>query len=687
MHNDNNILIEIYSEEIPAQLINKIQLIAGDVVKSVVNNYNLPNNCVIKSFVSARRIVVSIGNIPNDIKTNEIKTKGPKISSHENAIDGFLKKFNILKSDSRLCIYDDYYYFHQKESFINIDIILDAIMQDIICHISKKMPVKMDWHSSVSIPWIRPIRNILCIFNDKIIDFEYCGIKSTNFTFGNRNLAEMKQIFPKSRDDYFSQMRNQYVILDNNERMDFLFNQIDNYEKEFNIKISSNNNLLNEICGIFEYPELFISEIPEKFLSLPKCIIQNFLEKNQKYIIFNDKNENISQYIGICLEVFDKDKTLALNGHSKVINARLNDALFLYEKDKSVSIAERKEMLKKIEFHKDFGSIEKRIETMNKIAVNLSSSTILLQNDNLKNLYQAIEYSKLDLTTNIVQEFPELQGIIGCHYAKDFWNLSEEVAAYIKDQYKLSFDEKCDFLPALFSVMEKIDYISNLWSCGVKATSSSDPFGFKQKAIAIINILIKFEINIDIYYFLHHNEGVILKEVFQFIAKRFEVFLCEKLDDFNANDFTDELSDGYIFNHIFINGHRNIGHFYQEFLHFKNWQKTNGEAVSQLLKRLKGFLMSDWCHEYNNIDSINNNDYIYKFDNYKISSTDLMNAFSGSGVENARTQINFIDAINSFLDNNILINRDDREDIIKQLYSIDAKIRKAIFKSLFEFQK
>ncbi|AAZ68055.1 glycine--tRNA ligase subunit beta [Ehrlichia canis] len=482
------LLFECLSEEIPPEMQNSAYLYINSYIKKELNRYNI-NFKSIEVFVTPNRLTLYVNNIVNSSSNNLLKRKGPKVSADKIAIEGFLKKVNKKISDLIICKVgnDEFYY---AEISNNIEINTENIISSIIENMLTNFPwdKKMRWGTG-NTHWIRPIINIMCILDGKVLPIKFADIEANNKSRGNRftKFFEVKDF-----NSYISQLKKNNVILCQEERMNSILQQIQNITEENNLVCENNQNLINKLNGILEYPIVIMGSVDEKFHDLPKELILSVMHNHQKYLAAFTGGK-ITNFITISTVSNDA----IISGHNNVLNARLSDASFLINKDKEYNIDYYIEKLKNIVFHAKLGSV---FEKVNRIVALSKYISMWIPHSSLIKVERASQLSKFDLSTLAVKEFPELQGIIGGYYAS-YFNEELEISESIVNHYEPTSSKKeCPSSPITIavSISDKTDSLVGMIVAGEQVTGSRDPFSIRRMAISVIRTIIENNLNIPI---------------------------------------------------------------------------------------------------------------------------------------------------------------------------------------------
>ena len=512
------LLIEIGVEELPAiPFLKELPNIEKKWL-NILEKYDLKAN--FSFYYTPRRLTLWHREFPTkqEDKVEEI-WGAPKEIAQKNpkAIEGFAKKCGI---DTEEVTYKEkggkeFLYFQKEIKGKNAKELLPAMINEWL-H-SLNFGKTMKWGECEE-EFIRPVRWMLCILEDEIIEFESFCIKSSNFTKPHRVFKE--DIIIDYVGDYFCKLDKNGVILYQDERKAKILREIEKLEKENNIKVEIDEDLLAEIVAITEYPTALLGKFDEKFLELPPEVIITSMKEHQRYFpVFKD-NKLTNAFIVVSNAYSDNFEKI-IQGNEKVLRARLSDALFFWENDikNGLSI----EGLKEIVYMDNLGSVYDKVKREEKIASLLADK---YQVDKDK-LIKAVNLAKADLLTEMVYEFTELQGIMGYYYALKE-GVSEDIAVAIKEQYGDSADNK---ISALLNIARNLDTLMALFSIGKTPKGNKDPFALRRAANHIIKIAIENKIPLELNIL---NE---LKENYEsFDIEKLKEFIFERLYKFyNVN--------------------------------------------------------------------------------------------------------------------------------------------------------
>ena len=506
----NKYLFEIGVEELPVNYI----LPAIDFMVNYFSN-QLQNHKIkfesIEKYSTPRRLTIIIRNLPNRQKDSQKEIIGPpkKIAFDSNRNFnkvglGFLKKQNLSKKDIVIKKLE------KGEYLSATKIIKGKITEEILKQISIEIigkiqfPKTMRW-SENSISFARPIRWILAIFNQNILDFQFGNIRSNSFSFGNRFENLHNKLTINSIDGYKSKLEKHFVIVEREKRKKIILNQLNETASKVNGIPADNPELVETVTDLVEFPSPVLGEFDKDFLELPAEVLKTTLSETQKCFSLYDKKGNLLPNF-ICI-ANSNPKTIqkVKYGNERVINARLSDAKFYFETDKKTKLVDRIEITKKTTFQKKLGSYFDKTERMKELSKFLAKNL----NFEAKKIARAIQLSKTDLTTLMLgeKEYTKLQGFIGWQYALNDKE-NDEVAKAIFEQYLPRY--KDDILPETqtgiaLSLVDKMDTICGCFSIGLIPSGSSDPLALRRAGNGIIRILDKHNLPISIIKFIEKS--------------------------------------------------------------------------------------------------------------------------------------------------------------------------------------
>jgi len=530
----SELFIELFSEEIPPSL----QINARNQLKKILIEELRSINLSHKSFLSystPTRLVISISGLPNRIKILPTEVKGPKSGVPKTVVENFAKSKNIDIKD----IYEKklekgtFYFAKIKGKEINTQDELVKIIPKSLDKISWKKSMK--W-SNYDLNWGRPLRFIVTIFNKKHLKFKYSHLETVNFTVIEDD-TEIKKKKISDFQEYEEFLKKNEIILDHNKRAKIISEKIQSICKSRSCKDSINQYLLQEVSNLVDKPRIILAKFDKSYLKLPKEVIESTLQFHQKYFTLVDHKERISNEFIIVSNKQDTKKFIKA-GNESVVEARLSDASFFWEKDRSINLIKQISKLKKVIFYENLGSIYEKTQRLRRMAYFISEQLNL----NKEKVEIAASVSKSDLVSGLVGEFPELQGVMGKYFALS-QGFEEDVARAISEHYlPISISSPAPKKPisCALSIIDKLDTLVGFYLINEKPTSSKDPFALRRAAIGLLrtiienNLVIKLRDLIDYSIKIYLDQGVknlnndVSKDLFLFLRERMKNILKEK---------------------------------------------------------------------------------------------------------------------------------------------------------------
>ena len=445
--------IELFSEEIPARLQKNLR----EGLLDEFQKFFLKSQIKSKknfSFSTPNRLIIVFEGLDKELKTSSKEIKGPKIGAPDQALEGFVRSNKIEKKDlfEKKTEKGNFYFFKSKSKiFKTQDLLSENIPKLLDGHKWKK---SMKW-GEFDLSWGRPLKSILSVFDKKTINFSFHQITSCNSTYIDSNLEDRKKTFTdfKSYQKYF---KNQGVIVDQNKRKEFINKEFSKILNKKNQTTNNNPKLLDEVVDLVDNPNILLCNFNKKFLSIPKEILTLTMQSHQKYFpIFNDKKEITNEFLIVANK---KDrKGLIKIGNERVIEARLNDAEFFWKKDRTQNLVKKVSELKSINFFKGLGTYFDKAQRLRKLG-GIISDELLISKEKVELL---ASICKTDLTSDLVGEFPELQGIMGGYFSS-YQGFDSDISSAIAEQYlPIGLETKVPKKPfsIVLSISDKIDTI------------------------------------------------------------------------------------------------------------------------------------------------------------------------------------------------------------------------------------
>ena len=487
-------LLEIFSEEIPARMQQKATDDLEKLVTEKLNDAKLTFDGV-KSYVTARRLVLSITDIASVQPDVSEERRGPRADAPDQAIAGFLRVAGIARED--LVERED-----KKGTFLFA--IIDQKgrpASDVIAEFMPEIIRNFPWPKSQrwgagSLRWVRPLHSILCIMDGDIIDFEIDGINSSNKTCGHRFMAPA-EITVNDFTSYNEALKNAYVVLDRFERIENIDSEAQKLAKNAGLTLVEDKTLLGEVAGLAEYPVVLMGSFDEEFLDVPPEALTSAMRTHQKYFSLKDNNGNLANKFIFVSNMKTKDNgAKIIDGNERVLRARLSDTKFFWDQDLKYKLADHLPALNDIVFHAKLATVGARVKRLE----GLSGYIAELISAEVEKAKLAAKLSKSDLVTGMVDECPELQGLMGKYFALAEGQ-DDQVADAIADHYSPKGPaDSCPSAPVsiALALAEKIDTLVGFFAIDEKPTGSKDPFALRRASLGIIRLITENNIRIDL---------------------------------------------------------------------------------------------------------------------------------------------------------------------------------------------
>ena len=492
------LLLELFSEEIPARMQGQA---ARDLTRLMTEALEKAGvkPAAVQSFAGPRRLTLVIDDMPGATPDVREERKGPRVGAPDKAVEGFLRGAGLESLDQCETREDKKGDFHvaiiEKPGRKLPDVIAEIAPE--ICR-SFPWPKSMRWGSR-SERWVRPLRRILCLFDGAVVPFEFAGVKSGNVTEGHR----VHGPGPFEVSDFASYRKtletDGHVLLDAADREARIAEGVAAICKEAGLDWVEDSALLAENAGLAEWPNPILGTFDEKFLDLPDEAIRLTMGKNQKYFAVADPKTG--QLAPRFIAVADLNPSdgggASIKGYERVLTARLEDARFFWEEDLKRPLSDRVDDLKNVVFHRKLGSVKDKAERVAALAKELAP----IVGADPDQAARAALLAKADLTTQMVIEFTDLQGVMGWYYARKF-NEPDAVANAIRDHYKPqgpSDEVPTEPVSVAVALADKLDTLVGFWAIDDKPTGSKDPYALRRAALGVIRLLLTNNVRIHLF--------------------------------------------------------------------------------------------------------------------------------------------------------------------------------------------
>ena len=557
-----DLLIELFSEEIPARM----QKRAGEDLQKLVTNGLVEAGLTYGSaavFTTPRRLTLALGDMLAASPRQVEERKGPKADAPEKAIEGFLRGAGLTRDqlEERETPKGKVLFAKiEKPGRPAAEIVAEVLEQTIR---NFPWPKSMRWGSG-SLKWVRPLHSILCVISDEagaeVVPLTIDGITAGNTTRGHRFLAPA-EIEVAGFEDYQDKLSRAFVVLNPAARANTIWHDATNMAFAAGLEVVEDAGLLAEVAGLVEYPVVLMGRIGEDFLGLPPEVLQTSMKEHQKFFsVRNPKSGQIERFITVANRTTADEGATILAGNEKVLGARLSDAKFFWDNDlRTVTAGGGMETwvkaLENVTFHNKLGTQAELIDRM----ATLSRELAPLVGADADEAEKAARVAKADLSSEMVYEFPELQGLMGSYYARKA-GMSDAVADAAKDHYApLGPSDDVPTAPISIAVAlaEKIDKLTGFWAIDEKPTGSKDPFALRRAALGVSRILVENDVSLSLNDVLGQSAEIVgdsdagradTADILGFIHDRLKVYLRDQgirhdvIDACIAMDGSDDLT-------------------------------------------------------------------------------------------------------------------------------------------------
>ena len=546
-----NLLVELFVEELPPKVLKKLgDAFAGAVLESLKSQALTALNSEVKAYASPRRLALHINDVVAQAEDKAVSQKLMPVSvgldASGNATPALLKKLNALGADESVVAS------LKREHDGKADILFyDALvkgaslaegLQKAVEEALSKLPIPKVMTYQLTDGWesvnfVRPAHGLVALHGNTIVPISVLGLQSGNATQGHRFEASVPSIIIKDADSYETQLQNEgAVIASFDARRAEIVRQLTTAAQKQNLKPIEDDALLDEVTALVERPNVLLGQFETEFLEVPQeCLILT-MKANQKYFPLLDADGKLTNKFLIVSNINPADPFKVIDGNERVVRPRLADAKFFFDQDRKKTLASRLSGLEKVVYHNKLGTQAERSNRVSDLAKLIATS---IGNSNLADkAEQAAQLAKVDLLTDMVGEFPELQGIMGRYYAQHE-KLDNDVAFAIEDHYKPRFAG--DELPRnpvgiAVALADKLETLVGLFSIGEKPTGDKDPFALRRQALGIIRMLIECQLNISfadliemtLKQFKVNDQAAVLASITEFCFDRLSVNLREQ---------------------------------------------------------------------------------------------------------------------------------------------------------------
>ncbi len=507
------LLLELFSEEIPSRMQrNAAEQLQRAMLAGLEKNGLKAQQ--VKTFVSPRHLAIQLFGLPVIQPDVREERKGPKVGAPEQAMKGFLGAtgLTVEQCEQR----DGYYYATIERKGQPTASVAKTIIEDVLTGFA--WPKSMRWGAR-PLAWVRPLHRIVCLLDDAVVPVQFAHLAASNVTEGHRFLAP-QPITLAHAEKYEDALKAAHVVVDYAARRAQIAAEIAALASAAKLSVVADEALLDEVTGLVEWPVPLLGEFDAKFLQLPPEVLISEMKVHQRYFALQGADGKLSnQFIAVANMVTADGGKRVIAGNARVLRARLSDGEFYWEQDRKKSLRDWAAGLKDVVFHAKVGMMNEKVARIEALAVEIANAVGFTDVQTVRN---AALLAKADLTSGMVGEFPELQGIMGRYYATAQGE-SPAVADAIRDHYKplgASDSVPESQLAAIIAVADKLDSIVSLFAAGEKPTGSKDPLALRRAALGVLRIVLHHKWQIDLTALI--SDKKVAGEVCSFFADRLQ---------------------------------------------------------------------------------------------------------------------------------------------------------------------
>ena len=533
------LLIELFSEEIPARMqqgaARDLERMAAERLKAAGLTYE-----ALTTFAGPRRLTLVVEGLPAATPDREEEVRGPRASAPEQALEGFLRKTGLARTD--LTERDGFFHAVIRQPGQQTPELIADMVEQIIRGFP--WPKSMRWGDG-TLRWVRPLKRILALFDGKVIPFEVDGIPAEAITEGHRFLGSARPFAVRDFDDYRRRLETDFVLLDVADRKLRILEAANAVCAARGLALVDDDGLLDEVAGLAEWPTPILGDMDPQFLTLPPEVIRLSMKVHQKYFAVRDPATHAlaPHFVVVAnVEATDGGKALAA-GNSRVLSARLDDARFFWDEDLKTGFDVWSKKLEGVTFHAKLGTLAERVARIAALAREIAP----LVGADPDQAEAAARLAKADLSSAMVGEFPELQGVMGGYYARAF-DHPEAVADAVRDHYKPQ--GPADSVPTApltvaVALADKLDTLVGFFWIDEKPTGSKDPFALRRAALGVIRVILGGDIRLPLGHAIGASiwalelsptsantrmldKGSLAGELLEFFADRLKVLLRDQ---------------------------------------------------------------------------------------------------------------------------------------------------------------
>ena len=491
-----DLLLELLTEEIPARM----QAIAARELQRLIEIALQEASLAatrIETFVTPRRLTLAVAGLPKVQPAAVDERRGPRVGAPEPAVQGFLKSIgltSVAQCEKRTTDRGEFYFAVIKRPGQSTKDVLPKLLLDAI--------TALPWPKSMRFPaapfrWVRPLQSALCLFDGKVLKLPLGAVPVGNKTEGHRFLSR-GAFAVRDLKDYRAKLKQAKVVLDAKERRALIEAGLTTAATKTGLRVRHDEALLEEVTGLVEWPVVLMGAIDKSFMDLPPEVLTTAMRTHQKYFATLDKNGGLAPRFLLVSNMATGDGGKAiLAGNERVLRARLADARFFWDQDRKAKLASRVGKLKERIFHAKLGTT---FDKMLRVSALAETVVPYVAGADLAQLRRAIELAKADLSSGMVGEFPELQGVMGRYYALHDGEAPEVADAIAEHYAPQGPSDRCPTapLPVALALADKLDTLASFFAIGEKPTGSGDPFALRRAALGVIRLILENKLRVPL---------------------------------------------------------------------------------------------------------------------------------------------------------------------------------------------
>ena len=527
-------LLELYSEEIPHGLQIDCRTNLEASFQKKLEDHNIKYKRI-NVFSTPSRLCIHIEGLPTSLLLEAKEIKGPKVGSPEQALEGFLKSNKLDKKDvfEKEIDKGKFYFAKTKQQKIDLQRLFATQVPEILKTLNWKKSMRWSNHS---LSWGRPLKSILCLFDKHPVVFDFHHLKSSNKVHVGGPYDE-KSFIAKDIAQYFSTLKDKKIILDQEVRKKMVLEGLKSVFKKSKCEDNPNPKLVEEVTNLVDYPTALKGQFSKEFLELPEELLHLTMMQHQRYFPMKSLETNKITNSFVTISNNTDEKKLIIAGNERVLQARLSDAKFFWDKNKRQNLVKNVSKLNGITFYKDLGSLYDKTQRVRQLASLIAD--IIGANKGDTEIAGSI--CKADLVSDLVGEYPELQGVIGKYFALA-QGFSPEIANAISDHYlPVGPTDRVpkDKIAICVALADKLDTLIGFFGINLKPTSSKDPFALRRAVLGMIRIILDNKISISLKEIINNAKNLYLSNNVEIINDR----LADDLMDFFNDRFKNLLKD------------------------------------------------------------------------------------------------------------------------------------------------